>query len=136
MTLHSQVLSGNRNRQSISTANTTPTGPRHEKHPEPINMQLRVILAASATPQKVEAYRVPPGSAVRIEANNGSTSGNTGTIWASRAQDSYARGFATPFLVGDDKPFPVSNTGEIWITGNANDGCIVYVVTPAGGNNS
>jgi len=97
-----------------------------------VNKSYTLILAADNTPQQVQGFSVPDGTAVRVRANNGTTTGNAQMIFIAGFPGAFKPGHGTPLTAVDDVPWPSTNGSQIWVYGKKGDGVIVSVTTVAG----
>jgi hypothetical protein len=91
-----------------------------------INISVQRVFA-NASPIRLPALIVPPGGSVTIRGNNGTTQGNTKSVFvALRSEDLQgAQGYTiTP---DTEISYPVDNLSQIYASGTAGDGIIVSV---------
>ena len=89
------------------------------------NISFYVILRVTGVPQQVTSFHVPPKTTVRILAHNNTQPGNAANVNVGLYPEVGAHGdVLTP---GTEKLYPVSTTGNIYITGAAGDGVLVTV---------
>jgi hypothetical protein len=94
---------------------------------EAINLSAQTILAANNAPQQCPPFVVPAGATVTLRPW-GRTGQNTGVINVGKYyEDAQFGSFALIPAADVVLPWPVDNTGEIWIMGVANDGVVVSV---------
>jgi hypothetical protein len=92
---------------------------------------LVIPTGATGVPQLVPGRYVPGNCSVWVYAKNGTTAGNTKVIFVADRPNALVNApnsQSTSLLPGDEMPFPVDNTGQIWVAGTAGDGVVVQVI--------
>lgn len=97
----------------------------------PANFTHTLVVKATGVPQNFPGFLVPPGSTVRVRANNGTSAGNAQVIFVAGYAGILLSGGGMPLAPLDDQPFLVTNLASIWVMGTLGDGVVVNVSTPA-----
>lgn len=95
----------------------------------PVRWTFTLILAATAVPQMVPGYRVPPNCSVWLYAKNGAAAGNAKPLFVGSYREELANSGGTALMPNDEMPWPAENTAALWIQGQAADGIIVQVIS-------
>lgn len=94
-----------------------------------INQSVKMIFAATGTPQMSQPVHVPAGSTVYIRAHNGAAAGNTAICRVALSREGLVAGSAAGDTLTPDTEinYPVDNLGQIWAVGTQNDGIIISI---------
>jgi hypothetical protein len=106
----------------MSTSSVVP------KFREPVNIMLRLVLAATGVPQRFRGVEVPPGCTVYLRGHNGAAAGNVAPIKVGVGPDEAASGPNRTVAPNTQISYPVQNTRDICIVGTLGDGAEVSII--------
>lgn len=89
-----------------------------------------VVILTSIAPQQCEGFQVPEGCQVQIAP----IASNASVCFVARYRSALlgnSQGNILPVTQSFLLPFPVTNTAQIWVQGNATNGVIVMVTKGA-----
>lgn len=101
---------------------------------QPTIWSYTALIETANTPQSIHPVVVPPGCTVRLRANNGAATGNSGVVFVADRPSAFALGQGSPLAPLDDVAWPVNKLVKIWIYGAKGDGVVVSIINVMGAN--
>jgi hypothetical protein len=117
---------------SASAATALPQGPQRQPA-RPLVWTFQAVIAVANVPQVVPGLILAPNQSAWVYGKNGAVAGNAKPVFvAERAVllQGAPNAHCMTVMPGDALPYPVGNTGAVWIAGSTvGDGILIQVLS-------